>query len=358
MKWQNVILYYHVVGGSIFETITTKLQVMTISRVNCKCNQSESIVHCQLGHRRRMKYAKLQQAHAKFELLLLRNIFQSSLIPKTNIKRVHKALGRRDRKKKVKRSNSNKCPILTSCEPLVTLGNTHSRMSSKWLFTTYFLDSERSDERQVCNLKLNSPSYGKKVKRDYTMHYFDNRYSTMMIYILSKNSNLKVNKNKTKVISSSAYIMKEVTKAKTEIFYSCSEFFTNYRTFISFECTMHIPTKLKGLKYEYNSGLDTYGSFNVFRSATLHYGFEQCPKPFPRQSSGWGLDEQGKVVLPMRYHLQQLSLIAISLNTITLILYYVYCDVPVELHRLVVLKCFGDRVQRPRCDFVESVVVC
>lgn len=36
-----------------FDTVTTKLQMMTISRVNCKSNQSESIVHCQLGHRRR-----------------------------------------------------------------------------------------------------------------------------------------------------------------------------------------------------------------------------------------------------------------------------------------------------------------
>lgn len=51
--------------------------------------------------------------------------------------------------------------------------------------------------------------------------------SLYLCYLLTLDSNLKVNKNKTKVISSSAYIMKEVTKAKTEIFYSCSEFFTN-----------------------------------------------------------------------------------------------------------------------------------
>jgi len=39
--------------------------------------------------------------------------------------------------------------------------------------------------------------------------------------------NLKVNKNETKAISSSAYIMKDATKAEIEIFYSCLEFFVS-----------------------------------------------------------------------------------------------------------------------------------
>jgi len=39
--------------------------------------------------------------------------------------------------------------------------------------------------------------------------------------------NLKVNNNETKAISSSAYIMKDATKAEIEIFYSCLEFFVS-----------------------------------------------------------------------------------------------------------------------------------